>query len=744
MTVGLATVLTSALLVVLPVSTAGAATVPVSNCHDSGPGSLRAAVAGAAGGDVIAVAAVCPPGSPISLTSGPIEISQNITIAGVGRSETAVSGNASSDVFVVDAGVTATISGLTVEDGQVTVTSCVTNCIAAGGAIVNNGTLTITEAAVEGNSVSLHGCTSPCFAEGGAIDNEGKLTIADSDVSGNLVTLTSCTFLCDALGGAIWNDFGATLAITESTLADNQVSGECPSDCGVFGGAVASFGTVTVTRSTVSGNLATTSTLCTNNCASQGGGLFSEGDITVENSTLAGNGATITGCTFGCFAEGGGLANLATAKVDNSTVAGNSAASSVCTSQCGVEGGGIDNGTQVTMAATIVADNTGGDCNRALQPDLGDNLDSDGSCGFSTAFGDLPATNPDLDPHGPQNNGGPTRTIALEPGSPAIDHVAAALCPATDQRGFPRQTPCDIGAYDTDGHSTGSQVRAVVQVHTSPSYAGDPVHIDSSQLQSSCGATVTFESLQGGGVGNVTTGTNSITVILDDDGNATVVVEGSNCAAGTDVVEADLTVAPFLTALTTLVVNPPAVTPQGVSGDPADEVETGNSPSSGDSDVYSVFYVETSPVYAEQTVEISSTQLENRCGRGWRWEPGNGGTEVDGLATDPAGASTTLDDDGNAVFVFAGASCAAGPSAVIADVEAGTHPTYTVTYSITAPQVVTLAAPAGAAGPGAGTKHGTKKHHKHKHKKAGGSTGTPDPPAMTVTASPNPLVETGS
>jgi hypothetical protein len=129
------------------------------------------------------------------------------------------------------------------------------------------------------------------------------------------------------------------------------------------------------------------------------------------------------------------------------------------------------------------------------------------------------------------------------------------------------------------------------------------------------------------------------------------------------------------------------VTAPGLVGYPNDEVETGDTDASGFSDVYTVFYVETDAVYAEQKVEISSAQLEGRCGQGWRWEPGNGGTAINGKGVNTnAPAQTYLDDDGNAVFVFKGASCAAGPSEVIADVLAGTHETYTFLYTITAPK----------------------------------------------------------
>ncbi len=248
-----------------------------------------------------------------------------------------------------------------------------------------------------------------------------------------------------------------------------------------------------------------------------------------------------------------------------------------------------------------------------------------------------------------------------------------------------------------------SEVHAVVQVETLANFAGDAVNIDSSQLAASCLGGITFENLQNGGtVFGPNTSHNSISAILDDDGNATVVVDGTDCAPGTDVVEADLEVAPFLTALTTLVVNPPAVTPVGVTGYPqiagvSQEVETGDTATSGDSNVYAVFYVEENPVYAEQTVEIDSTQLDTRCIEGWRWEPGNalgigvgpgfsGPISGTGLNTGPK-ASTILDDDGNAVFVFKGTSCAAGPSQVIADVLAGTGDTFVTTFTVDPPAV---------------------------------------------------------
>ena len=250
-----------------------------------------------------------------------------------------------------------------------------------------------------------------------------------------------------------------------------------------------------------------------------------------------------------------------------------------------------------------------------------------------------------------------------------------------------------------------SEIHTIIQVETLPSFAGDAVTISSQQLVSSCAKnSVVFDSVATAAgtpaalTGGDTTALDTITVILDDDGNATVGLTGINCAPGSSVIEADLDVAPYLTALTTLVANPPVVTAPGLTGYPNNEVETGDTSGlSGDSDVYAVFYVEDSPVYAEQEVEISSAQLESRCGLGWIWLPGNGGTDVPAvtapvpgttkLETAPpaAAAETELDDDGNAVFVFKGASCAAGDSQVIADVLAGTHDTFTFDYTIDPP-----------------------------------------------------------
>ncbi len=283
-------------------------------------------------------------------------------------------------------------------------------------------------------------------------------------------------------------------------------------------------------------------------------------------------------------------------------------------------------------------------------------------------------------------------------GSPGwcATHAKKAVCKGTAGGGTGGAPLMTVEVDPNPLVETGqSEVTAVVQVETSPAYAGQLVSIDSQQLQNSC-ASLDFDTVNFATAQFDVTSPDNIEVALDDDGNATVGLKGIGCAPGSSLIEADLEKAPYLTATTVLVAQPPVVTPAGLTGYPqsngvAQEVETGNSPTSGNSDVYAVFYVETDPVYAESTVDITSIQLESSCGLGWVWIPGNGGTSQfgKGFDTDSFVASTLLDDDGNAVFMFKGTSCAATTSEVVADVEAGTHPTYVTTWT-TNPPVPTI------------------------------------------------------
>jgi hypothetical protein len=209
-----------------------------------------------------------------------------------------------------------------------------------------------------------------------------------------------------------------------------------------FGGGIFSCGTLRVTNSTF-----------TDNAATEGGGIASWGALTATNSTFSGNCADL---------YGGGIASWGTLTVTNSTFSSN------CAGYDGYPsadfGGGvyIVEGT-VTVTNTIIANSTlGGNCAGAVT-DGGHNIDDGTTCGFtgtgctSTSGSSFCGTNPQLDPAGLVNNGGPTQTIALQAGSPAINAGDESVCSAPpvnnlDQRGYVRPgagaTSCSIGAYE--------------------------------------------------------------------------------------------------------------------------------------------------------------------------------------------------------------------------------------------------------------------------------------------------------
>jgi hypothetical protein len=100
-------------------------------------------------------------------------------------------------------------------------------------------------------------------------------------------------------------------------------------------------------------------------------------------------------------------------------------------------------GGTVQVLNSILAGNPGSNCSTALTS-LGHNIEDGVDCNLNQG-GDMQSTNPLLGPLA--DNGGPTQTHALLPGSPAIKHGTAGDCEARDQRGYPRVGGCDIGAF---------------------------------------------------------------------------------------------------------------------------------------------------------------------------------------------------------------------------------------------------------------------------------------------------------
>jgi hypothetical protein len=254
------------------------------------------------------------------------------------------------------------------------------------------------------------------------------------------VTLSNVTIRngFSGAGGGIFST-NATLTVNNSTISGNlAMDGRLlPS----MGGGIYNYGTLTINNSTLIGNRAW--------IAGEGGGIISWGTLRINNSTLVGN---IAGGNFVGGGRGGGIFVNGTVEINNSTLSGNS------TSYRGQGGGIFNNGGTVALQNSIVANSPhGGNCS-GIMISGGYNLSSDQTCTFSNSV-DLNNTDPKLGTWG--YYGGPTPTIPLLSGSPAIDAGNPGGCTdgqgillKTDQRGMPRPDPedtggCDMGAYES-------------------------------------------------------------------------------------------------------------------------------------------------------------------------------------------------------------------------------------------------------------------------------------------------------
>jgi hypothetical protein len=255
---------------------------------------------------------------------------------------------------------------------------------------------------ITGGTVAISGVTitgakeAPEDGVGINIGGSASVTLTNVSVSGNTVKQNFS-------GGGISAGGSTTLTINASTIADNV---------GYNGGGLDLGGTTVITNSTIAGNQAGDPK---NN--GDGGALENAKSLTLINDTIAGN-KCFNG--HGC---GGAIFGTATA-VKNTIIAGNLAGN--------------------TTNEEVVLDNCDG-----LLTSTGPNLENGNECGFA-AHGGISEVNPLLGPL--TNNGGPTDTIALLPGSPAINHATNEGCPTSDQRGVIRPQPaggtCDIGAVE--------------------------------------------------------------------------------------------------------------------------------------------------------------------------------------------------------------------------------------------------------------------------------------------------------
>lgn len=405
--------------------------------------TLRAAIQEAnalAGGDTITLPAgtylLSEIGAAENLgATGDLDILDGVTLTGAGADVTFINGVSQDRVFDIAGGVPVKIEKVSIEGGTALLSQ------EDGGGIRNFGTLALEETVLRNNSASGGGGAIASYGAGSTltiIDSTFELNSSNGPLGGGAIFNGSLTTITRGVlrnnsstfnGGAIANANTGALTLLQSTVKTNGVG------LGAKGGGIYSNGTLAVNYSTISGNM-----------ASDGGGIANVNlsgttSVTMLLTTVSGNSATN---------QGGGIYNAtgATILITDSTITANSAAA---------EGGGIYRQAEVKMKGSILAANSAGSTGNDLfgpMVSLGNNLIGSTAGGSGYRTDDIKNQPPQLGSL--QDNGGPTFTHALLPGSPAIDGNSTTTSTTDDQRLLPRSidanndgtAQADIGAYE--------------------------------------------------------------------------------------------------------------------------------------------------------------------------------------------------------------------------------------------------------------------------------------------------------
>ncbi len=376
---------TSAFLLALTLAAARAATLNVTTTADSGAGSLRAQIAAAATGDTVSITTT----GTIALTTGEIPIAgKNVVIAGPGANALTITTNATTRALKI-VNARCTISGLAFN-----------NCKALPGDVDTGGAIAVDNFTSGGgaNVTTINDCafTNNTSGWGGAVDVfNGGLAMSRCTFTGN--SCTGLAFGTNGGGGAL--SLGPTVAstIVNCTFSANTQNGAATGQPG--GGAIYNYGA----------------------------GFANPPSVTAEHCTFVGNvdAAGAAGAIRGNYT---GSFHTA-AKLKNCLLVSNQAPVSVLKNFAGNPTGSLT-ASYASLGGNVT------DEGASSAQFMSASIDKISSATLAASVAPAPAL-----------NGGVTATHAITRGSPA-QRTGTASTTATDQRGAPRHTSADAGAFE--------------------------------------------------------------------------------------------------------------------------------------------------------------------------------------------------------------------------------------------------------------------------------------------------------
>ncbi|HET6975060.1 MAG TPA: Ig-like domain-containing protein [Pyrinomonadaceae bacterium] len=236
----------------------------VTSTADSGAGTLREAIGNVCSGTTITFNLPGAGPHTITLTTGELPVTRNVSIKNNSGEKITVSGNNASRVFNINSGKTVSIIGLTISGGNA----------ANGGGILNDGALTVVNSTISGNSAT---------SDGAGIGNTAtatSMTLINTTISGNTA---------NGFGGGV-DVLGGAATIINATITNNHGDNDNTAGGGA-GGLRNQGGTVTMHNTIVAGNFSGSGTGTRNDI---------EGALQAASSNnLIGDGTNMTGITDG-------------------------------------------------------------------------------------------------------------------------------------------------------------------------------------------------------------------------------------------------------------------------------------------------------------------------------------------------------------------------------------------------------------------------------------------------------------